>query len=455
MVRPQCENRNRFCLVCGLLTSKKNSRNVTDTIENQYESLFKLVHVKDWYKPEILCLYCRNGLQKQTIKYSLPIQWLYRTEHSEESCYFCINWAKANGFHRKNREKMTYSMVDSVLEPVLNSKTGQTEEDQQMNFDMSMDDEPDAAQPSTSANRTPPRTASKAVITSPTPPSAADTSSTFQPARRDVQMLNEPILITQKDFDNLVKELNLSKSLREKLGSRLADHNLMAPDFHITAGRKRRQSQEFDELFRLDEETQMTYCWNIRLLFIRIKHPHVPQEWRLFIDGGKDSLKAVLLHNTNVYPSIPIAHGDKVKETYENIGAILKLIQYDEYKWQICADLKIVAILMGLTGGYAKHQCFLCLWEGRKNELHYDYNHKWPPRNKFRIGINSQEKEPLLRDQSKIILPPLHIKLGLVRNFTMALPRNGAAYECLMRIMNKLGVSAAKVCNGKNHFDIF
>lgn len=65
--------------------------------------------------------------------------------------------------------------------------------------------------------------------------------------------------------------------------------------FLITAGRKRRNTQEFDELFRIDGETNMTYCWNIRLLFLRMKQPHNPAEWRLFIDGGKDSLKAVLL----------------------------------------------------------------------------------------------------------------------------------------------------------------
>ena len=35
---------------------------------------------------------------------------------------------------------------------------------------------------------------------------------------------------------------------------------------------------------------------------------HNPLEWRLFIDSSKLSLKAVLLHNCNILPSIPVGH---------------------------------------------------------------------------------------------------------------------------------------------------
>ena len=35
---------------------------------------------------------------------------------------------------------------------------------------------------------------------------------------------------------------------------------------------------------------------------------HDPDEWRLFIDSSKASLKAVLLHNVNQNPSVPVAH---------------------------------------------------------------------------------------------------------------------------------------------------
>jgi len=38
------------------------------------------------------------------------------------------------------------------------------------------------------------------------------------------------------------------------------------------------------------------------------------EEWRLFIDGSKESLKVVLKHNGNEKQSLPIAHAVNTKE---------------------------------------------------------------------------------------------------------------------------------------------
>ena len=46
---------------------------------------------------------------------------------------------------------------------------------------------------------------------------------------------------------------------------------------------------------------------------------HEPQEWRLFIDSSKLSLKTVLLYNGNQHPTIPVGHAFHMKETYENL----------------------------------------------------------------------------------------------------------------------------------------
>lgn len=459
MVNEQCEHRNKFCFVCGLYTPASHGRKIGEKVEEKFENCFDMNIASAWYKPEIICDYCRLGLTKTPpiIKYALPMQWLQRSEHSAASCYFCINIQKTYGFHYSSRGEIKYELVDSVLPPV-SKKRAQENQEQQEHMDVELDDldmdtgavggqldEPTAGP---SGETTPPG-ATASVVGTVSPPSAVDTSPTFQPDRRDLQQLHEPVLFTQSDVNNLAKELRLNDKHKEILGSRLTDHNVVDPNFRITAGRKRRHTQEFDEMFQTDEDTKITYCSDVRILFLRMKLHHNPSEWRLFIDGGKKSLKAVLLHITNKLPSIPIAHGYNVPETYDTIKAVLKLIQYEEYKWFICADLKIVAILMGLTQGYAKHQCFLCLWEGRQDHLHYDKTHKWAPRNTFRIGQNNQEKPPLVTDQSKILLPPLHIKLGLVRNFTMKLKRDGRAYECLLKVMKKLGVSETKVANGK------
>ena len=81
---------------------------------------------------------------------------------------------------------------------------------------------------------------------------------------------------------------------------------------------------------------------------------HRSDEWRLFIDSSKVSLKAVLLHNGNVLPSIPVAHAFGIKGSDDSMKQLLQYIKYDTYKLNICADLKVIALLLGLQLGYTK-----------------------------------------------------------------------------------------------------
>ena len=80
-----------------------------------------------------------------------------------------------------------------------------------------------------------------------------------------------------------------------------------------------------------------------------------PTEWRLFIGSSKLSLKAVLLQNGNRLPSVPIGHAVHMKETYINMKVLLNSINYNEHKWKICGDLKVIAILLGMQLGYTKY----------------------------------------------------------------------------------------------------
>jgi hypothetical protein len=45
------------------------------------------------------------------------------------------------------------------------------------------------------------------------------------------------------------------------------------------------------------------------------------------------SLRTVLVHNGNVFPSVPIAHAADMKESYENTKLILEKIQDEKYDW--------------------------------------------------------------------------------------------------------------------------
>ena len=105
-------------------------------------------------------------------------------------------------------------------------------------------------------------------------------------------------------------------------------------------------------------------------LFKALNMSHCSDEWRLFIDSSKVSLKAVLLHNGNVLPSIPVAHAFGIKESDDSMKQLLQYIKYDTYKWNICPDLKVIALLLGLQLGYTKFPYFLCEWYSR-DKAHY------------------------------------------------------------------------------------
>lgn len=167
-----------------------------------------------------------------------------------------------------------------------------------------------------------------------------------------------------------------------------------------------------------------------------MNQPFVPEEWRLFMDGSKSSNKVVLLHNGNVKPSIPIGFAIGLKEEYETMNQILELIEYNRFKFRIIADLKVVAILMGLQSGYTKYNCFLFLYDSRKYAEHWGRNH-WPARAGYIPGQFNVKSQPLVH-RERIILPPLHIKLGLMTAFEKALGEDSPALAYLHEMFPKL-----------------
>ena len=56
-----------------------------------------------------------------------------------------------------------------------------------------------------------------------------------------------------------------------------------------------------------------------------------PADSRLSIDSLQRSLKCVLLHITNFYGSIPIAHSTNHKENYNAIKSVLQHIRYNDH----------------------------------------------------------------------------------------------------------------------------
>ena len=153
------------------------------------------------------------------------------------------------------------------------------------------------------------------------------------------------------------------------------------------------------------------------------------------------SLKAILLHNGNKFPSLPIAHSVHMKENYDSVKILLDAVKYDEYNWQLIGDFKMVRFLMGLQSGYTKFPCYLCLWDSRADAKHY-IQRSWPERTEFCIGKQNVKFSSIVKAE-KVLMPPLHIKLGLMKQFVKKLDQTSDAFEYLRTFFPKL--SEAKV----------
>ena len=170
----------------------------------------------------------------------------------------------------------------------------------------------------------------------------------------------------------------------------------------------------------------MCYCSNIDGLFEALESEHHSNEWRLFIDSSKASLKAVLLNNGNENPSILLIHAAALNETHKTIELILRSINYSPYNWNISCDLKVIGLLLGMQIGYTKHQRFLCFWDSRDDEQHY-IKKNWPLCEAFVPEIHHIPQV----DPKKIYLPPMQI--GLFKNFVNVTDQDDCGFRYLQQ----------------------
>ena len=96
---------------------------------------------------------------------------------------------------------------------------------------------------------------------------------------------------------------------------------------------------------------------------------------------------------------------------------------------------------MCLQSGFVKHGCFVCEWDSRDKDQYTKVN--WLIRAQYSPGVKNIKYEPLVPHTS-ILMPPLHIKLGLYKNFLKALDKESSAIIHLHKIFPKL--SDAKLC---------
>ena len=220
-----------------------------------------------------------------------------------------------------------------------------------------------------------------------------------------------PHPFSQKELNDLVRDLSLSMDSAELLASRLKEKTC---SLTVLGSASSAIGIKSASIFFSTVKDLVYYADIAQLLFKLGVPQYESKDWKLFIDSSKQSLKCVLLHNGNQFASVPITHLTTMKEKYEAVKYVLEKSGYDQHKWFICVDLKMVNFLLGQQSGFTKYPCFLCMWDSRDHAQHYTKK-DWPLREelvpcKERNVINN----PLV-DGDRILFPPLHIKLGLIK----------------------------------------
>ena len=63
-------------------------------------------------------------------------------------------------------------------------------------------------------------------------------------------------------------------------------------------------------------------------------------------------------------------------------------LNYQKHKWLLCGDCKVVGLILGLQGVYAKYAYFLCWWDCRADDQHY-VTQEWPSIQGLKPGYTS------------------------------------------------------------------
>ena len=203
--RRSCRNKpDVFYYICGKYTLVQNRKPITSSIKRSYHAYFQMAlgdQDKDW-APHIVCKKCTEYLrvwskgQKTALKFGIPMVWREPTDHVTD-CYFCA--VNVSGINIKNQSSLIYPNLLSARRPVAHSDDIPVpafkelpDIDEQESPMMSVsDDEEDYVVQESGAHES----------------------------------------FTQMELNDLVRDLNLSKSSAELLASRLKKKTVSPREF--------------------------------------------------------------------------------------------------------------------------------------------------------------------------------------------------------------------------------
>ena len=131
--RRECKNKpDSFCYVCGCYTLPHQRRNITLFVKHTYKAYFQILlgdQDKKW-SSHIVCHNCEEMLRGWTqgkrkgLPFGVPMVWWEPRDHVT-NCYFCM--VNTKGVGKKNRHKISYSSIPSVIRPVSHLKNLQSQ----------------------------------------------------------------------------------------------------------------------------------------------------------------------------------------------------------------------------------------------------------------------------------------------------------------------------------------
>lgn len=278
-----------------------------EKLKEAYNLYFGLSLIHDLGKkwaPEFCCTTCKSSLlgwmegKNRHLSFGIPRIWREPRHHGEGECYFCS--VKIHSGKKAN----LYPNLPSSIAPVEHSS------------DLPIPPFPKKARIESDIS------------------DDKDSSDEFLPNTK----INNPILIDDKKFDQISKDLRLSKRASIKLLSHLKQNNLTKSE--VTEQSIKNRSYSLSLYF--SKENEFCFCHNIPQLIEHLHGDFNSADWILFIDGSMKSLKAVLLHKENNFPAIPVTYAKGAKESYENFQYLLSCISYNTHNFKICGDFKVI-----------------------------------------------------------------------------------------------------------------
>ncbi len=424
-----CPNINNWCFVCASWISRKdrhttNSKSITSYAVQALQAYYNdaLVGLGTGFAPSVLCSSCYLNLTRwmavgdRGLSMTVPAKWRQPTKHQGDStvtsdCFFCVSKPKKG----KVLATPMFFPASSVEAPVTRNKGERWPESplvatpEEAPMDISEEDESDSE-------------------TEEDDPNDPD----WEPENGPVPISG---LINQEILSTIIMTLGVPQNKSELLGSILLRLGLLEPGTKIN---QRNRSTKFNCFFQVKQisfevkaregvagpsrvEKSIVICSDIRGLFDCLGGTYVAEDWRLFLDGSAKTFKGILLHNepdpTKRLPSIHIAFGNDIPESYETVQKTLELLEYDNHQWQVQGDFKMLNILSGMKSGASKYPCVLCNWDSRAYDLHYlpGKTRLWTAED--RLPGNWSFVKPALVPPHKLVLPELHCRMGLFQIF--------------------------------------